>query len=148
VPGIVGFGKAAELALKLMPAEAPRLRALARRLLDALLQAADGIELNGHPERRLPHNVNVFVEGVEAKSLVLALPELAFSTGAACSTAHVEPSHVIQALGLGPERAHCTIRLGLGRSTSPDEVDFAADRLAHAVSQNRLMRPGPAATKR
>lgn len=136
VPGIVGLGKAADLARRLMPDESTRLRQLRAQLLDAIT-AVGGISLNGHPERRLPHNLSVFIESVEAKSLIMGLPDLAFSTGAACSTAHVEPSHVIQALGLGAQRAHGTIRLGLGRSTTDTEVAYAGERLCYAIRRSR-----------
>lgn len=139
VPGIVGLGKAAEVAGRLMPTEAPRLRQLTSELRNILETKLGGVHQNGHSELRLPHNLNLFIEGVEAKSLILALPDLAFSTGAACSTAHVEPSHVIEALGLGPARAHGTVRLGLGRSTTTAEMRYAAERLITGVHRGRAL---------
>lgn len=144
VPGIVGFGAAAEIALKLLPREGPRVRALTRRMYAELIEVLDGIERNGpeDDERRLPHNLNIYVRGVESKSLIVTLPDLAFSTGAACTTAHVEPSHVINALGLGPERAHSTLRFGLGRKTTDDEIDYAVARIVEAVHQARRLGGG------
>ena len=140
VPGIVGLGSAAELAREMMPKEMLRLRTLARRLIDELQQLVPGIEVNGHPEQRLPHNVNLYIRGVEAKTLILNLPDLAFSTGSACSSARVEPSHVILALGLGEERAHSSIRLGLGRSTTEADIAYAVRRLAEGIQHSRAFR--------
>lgn len=133
VPAIVGLGAAADLAREMMATESPRVLNIAARLLDRLRAQVGGIELNGHPAERLPHNLNLYISGVKAKSLIMRLPELAFSTGAACSTAHVEPSHVLEALGLGGDRAFNSVRFGLGRSTAEGDADFAADRLAAAI---------------
>ena len=92
-------------------------------MLENLNEAINGLQLNGHPEQRLPHNLNVFVPGIESRSLVLELQGLvALSTGSACSTAEVEPSHVIKALGFGVQRAHGSVRYGLGRFTTAEEV--------------------------
>jgi cysteine desulfurase len=129
VPGIVGMGKAAEIARDEMAASAKRLASLTDRIYDQLRTALGGIERNGHPERRLPHNLNVYIAGIESKTLIVNLPDLAFSTGAACTSSTVEPSHVILALGYGVERAHQSIRLGLGRLTTDEEVDYVIDRL-------------------
>lgn len=125
VPGIVGMGKAAEIANQEMEAEGQRLRELRDRLWEGLQANIEGIELNGHPIQRLPHNLNVFIPGVESRALVVELKhEIAMSTGSACTTAKVEPSHVILALGFGEERAYGSVRLGLGHSNSLQEISF------------------------
>jgi cysteine desulfurase len=133
VPGIVGLGKAGELSRRTMTKEAERVKALGLMLYRGLATSLDDVELNGHPDQRLPHSLNIFIPGVEAKSLILQVPEVAFSTGAACSTARVEPSHVLQALQLGPDRPYSSIRLGLGRSTTEREVRYVVERLGAAA---------------
>jgi len=116
VAGIVGFGEAVRLAIKLMPKEVERLRELRDLLFEGLEKEIDGIEINGHHEKRLPHNLNVYIPGIEARSLLVQIKdEVAISTGSACSTAKVEPSHVIEALGLEDDRAYNSLRFGLGR---------------------------------
>ena len=134
VPGIVGIGKAAEIAGLKMKTETQRLRELRDRLWKGLQANIEGLQLNGHPTRRLPHNLSVFIPGVESRALVVQIKhEVALSTGSACTTAKVEPSHVILALGYGKGRADCTIRLGLGRGNKEDDMDFVVQRLASAV---------------
>jgi len=93
--------------------------------------------LHGHPEARLPNNLNVGFAGIEADALVRAVPDVAVSTGAACSSASVEPSHVLRALGVGDDLARGSIRFGLGRFTTEEEIDYAASRLARAVEELR-----------
>ena len=116
VAGIVGFGEAVNLAIKLMPKEVVRLRELRDMLFEGLKKEIEGIELNCHPEIRLPHNLNVYIPGVEARSLLVQIKdEVAISTGSACSTAKVEPSHVIEALGFKDNRPYNSLRFGLGR---------------------------------
>ena len=140
VPGIVGLGEAAEIASREMDAEAERFREWMGQMLEALQSQVDGVELNGHPTERLPHNLNVYVEGVESKSLVLALKDrIAFSTGSACTTEHVEPTHVIQALGLGEDRAHSSVRFGFGRFNTDEDIAFSAESLAQAVQRLRRL---------
>ena len=138
LPGIVGFGCAVELATREMPREAERLKRL-RDLLWTKLQAEiEGVALNGHPTRRLPHNLSVPIPGVESRSLLVQLKhDVALSTGSACTTAKVEPSHVIMALGYGEERAHCSVRFGLGRENSEDDVTFVVERVGGAVVKLR-----------
>ncbi len=136
VPGIVGFARALEIADKEMDSEGMRQQELAGLMLNHLRECIDGLELNGHPKFRLPHNVNIFVPGIESRSLVLELQGIAaISTGSACSTAEVEPSHVIKALGFGVERAHSSIRFGLGRFTTSDEVRFVSSSFIRVVHQ-------------
>jgi cysteine desulfurase len=134
VTGIVGMGKAAEIAKLEMDVEGQRLRELRDLLWEGLQIYIEGVQLNGHPTQRLPHNLSVFIPGVESKALVVQIKhEVALSTGSACTTAKVEPSHVILALGYGEERAHSSIRLGLGRKNTRTEVDSVIQYLWKAI---------------
>jgi len=137
VPLIVGFAKAAELAVAEREGEAARLGALRERLWQRLRNELDGLRRNGAPDHSLPGNLSVCFAAVEASSLMLALPELALSSGSACSSAMPEPSHVLAALGLGPELVNSALRFGLGRATSAEEIDFAAERVIHEVRRLR-----------
>ena len=139
VPGIVGFGKAAEIARAEMPAEAKRVAALRDRLLDRLRATTDGLAVNGSMEMRLPGNVNVSFAGVNGEALLVSLDDVAVSSGAACTQA--EPSHVLIALGLSTDRALASLRFGLGRSTTDAEVDYAADKVSAVVARLRQMSP-------
>ena len=136
VPAIVGFGKAAELCTEELAAEASHLASLRDRLL-ARLRELDGVIINGSLERRLPHNLNVAFSGVEPEALLMSLGDVAVSTGSACASASAAPSHVLTALGLSDDLARASIRFGLGRFTTEEEIDFTADRLVHAVRQLR-----------
>jgi cysteine desulfurase len=137
VPAIVGFGKAAELCRAEADADAARLRALRDRLWMAL-SAVDGIHLNGPLEPRLPNNLNVRVDDVHGESLLKAIAaDVAVSSGAACATASADPSHVLRAMGLSDEQARASIRFGLGRFTTEQEIDAAAGIVAAAVRQLR-----------
>ena len=130
VPGIIGLGKAVELCEQEMVTEAERLRELRDKLWAGLQAELGEVELNGHPSRRLPNNLSVAIPGVESRSLLVQLKhEVALSTGSACTTAEVKPSHVILALGYEEQRAHNSIRIGLGRSTDGPDVLYAVDRL-------------------
>jgi cysteine desulfurase len=124
VPGIVGMGKAIEVGVKEMRKDAERYRAWTQQMLDQFREhlGEENVALNGHPTQRLPHNLSVSLKGVESKSLVVQLKDVALSTGSACTTATVEPSHVILALGFGEERAHNTIRIGVGRGNTEGDV--------------------------
>ncbi len=148
VPLIVGMGVAAELAVQgLASGEVDRVRHLRDRLWAGLSERVDGVHLNGPPlDRRAPHNLNLSFERVEAEALLMALRDLALSTGSACTSATLEPSHVLRALGVDPELAHASIRFGLGRFTTEEEVDYAVDRIATEVARLRAMSPlyGPA----
>jgi len=136
VPGIVGFGKALEIAGREMETEGQRLRSLRDRLWAELQTRLDHVELNGHPTQRLPHNLSIAIPGIESRSLLVQLKhDVALSTGSACTTAKVEPSHVILALGYGEERAHCSLRFGLGRENTEADVDFVVERLVVAVQR-------------
>jgi cysteine desulfurase len=137
VAGIAGFGAAAEIARRELAAEASRLAALRDRLLERLL-ALPGAAANGEGER-LPNTANVSFAGVEAEDLVIALDleGIAASTGAACAAGSVEPSHVLRAMGLPPERVQSSLRLSLGRTTTDTDVDRAGDVIAAVVARLR-----------
>ena len=139
VPGIVGFGHAAELARAEMAREAPRTAALRDRLLERLREKTDGLSVNGALDARLPGNLNVSFDGIDGEALLVSLDDIAVSSGAACTAA--EPSHVLMALGLSKDRALASLRFGLGRTTTVDEVDYAAARVADVVSRLRAMSP-------
>lgn len=134
VTGIVGMGKAAEIARLGMYEEDEHLRKLRDHLWRELQANIADIELNGHPTKRLSHNLSVYIPGVESRALLVQLKhDVALSTGSACTTAKVEPSHVILALGYGENRAYASVRLGLGRYNSMHEVDIVTSALAKSV---------------
>jgi len=137
VPGIVGLGRAAEICRLEMDEESARLASLRDRLLDGLRRALDGVRVNGTLAPRLPHNLHVSFEGIEGEKLLLALGDLAVSTGSACSSGSQRPSHVLQAIGAVGDRAGASIRFGLGRATTAEEVDYAAERVATVVTALR-----------
>jgi len=143
VPGIVGFGRAAEIAQQEMSKEAERLTYLRDRLIKGILERIDHARLNGHPSRRLPNNVNVSVDSVEGESMALNLDleGICTSTGSACSSSSLEPSHVLLAIGLSHERAHGSLRLTLGRWTTEEEIDRVLGVLAQIVAKLRAMSP-------
>ncbi len=141
VPGIVGFAKALELSVEEMASEAERLTGLRQRLLDRLNSELDYIFLNGHPTERLPNNLNVSFGYVEGESLMMGVNELAVSSGSACTSASLEPSYVLRALGVGDDLAHSSIRVGMGRFTTIEEVDYAAEKMIAAVKRLREMSP-------
>jgi cysteine desulfurase len=138
----VALGTAAELAAGEAADESGRLAGLARRLRDGLVARLDGIEFHGDPERRLPGNLNLGFAGVAALDLLAALPDIALSTGSACSSAEVEPSYVLKALGLDDAGAHGAVRIGFGRFTTAAEIDRAVERIATAVARLRGSNPG------
>jgi len=143
VPAIVGLGRAVELAGQEMVKEAERLTYLRDRLIKGLGEKIDHIHLNGHPTRRLPNNVNVSVDFVEGESMLLSLDleGICASTGSACSSASLEPSHVLLALGLPPEQAHGSLRFTLGRDNTEADVDRVVEVLAGIVARLRAMSP-------
>ncbi|MEY2976301.1 MAG: hypothetical protein RLZZ435_438 [Cyanobacteriota bacterium] len=141
VPQIVGLAAALTLALEEQPSESQRLRQLRDRLWQAL-QGLEGIHLNGDLSQRLAGNLNVSFEGVNGQALLLALqPDLALSSGSACTTAKIEPSHVLQALGRSLELSQASLRFGLGRFTTPDQIEDAAQITIAAVQQLRQQKP-------
>ncbi|KGM35461.1 aminotransferase class V-fold PLP-dependent enzyme, partial [Inquilinus limosus] len=128
-----GLGAACRIARQRRSDDAKRLAALRERLFWALQQALPGLRRNGSADHGLPGCLNVSLAGLDAADLLLDLPDLALSTGSACSTGSPEPSHVLRAIGLSPEQAHGSLRLGLGRGTTEADIDRAAARIAEAV---------------
>lgn len=141
VPGIVGLGACAELATSLLPDESARLAGLRDRLLAGLRDTLGGVRVNGSLARRLPHNLHVTIDGIEGEALLMALGELAVSTGSACSSGSHAPSHVLQAIGAVGERAGASIRFGLGRWTTDADVDVALERVTAVVRSLRERHP-------
>jgi cysteine desulfurase len=139
VPGIVGFGKACEVAARVMVEEGKRLTALRERLKAGILHQLDGVYLNGHPERRLPGNLNLSFARVEGEALLLSMKDVALSSGSACTSTRMEPSYVLVALGVGEELASASIRFGLGRWSTEGEVDFTVEKLVERVGRLRAM---------
>lgn len=138
VPGIVGMGKAYEIASKEMIAEAQKYRSWLKMTLEQFQQQLDGVELNGPEigEHRLPHNLNISIKGVESKSLIVQVKErVAIATGSACTTVDTKPSHVIKALGFGEERAHSAIRIGVGRTNKNMEIENSVKIIINAINK-------------
>jgi cysteine desulfurase len=141
VPLIVGFGKAVELCEQEMPRESQRLSAMRDRLQAAITSKLEEVYLNGHPTERLPNNLNLSFAYVEGESLLMGLKEIALSSGSACTSATLEPSYVLRALGVGSDLAHSSIRFGLGRFNIDEEVDYVAKRIIEVVTKLREMSP-------
>ena len=141
VPGIVGFGSACALCQGEMNEEATRLALLRDKLKDGILNRIEDVSVNGGLERRLPHNLNVGFAHVDGESLLMGLNDIAVSSGSACTTDLPEPSHVLRALGVKNELAHSSIRFGLGRFNTEEEVDYAINRVAEVVSRLRELSP-------
>ncbi|MFQ5840046.1 MAG: IscS subfamily cysteine desulfurase [Candidatus Methylomirabilales bacterium] len=142
VPAIVGFGKACEVAGRVMIEEGVRLRALRERLKAGIVGRISQVHVNGHLERRLPGNLNVSFERVEGEALLLSMKDVAVSSGSACTSTTMEPSYVLLALGVAEDLARASIRFGLGRWSSAEEVDYAVERLAERVERLRAMSSG------
>jgi cysteine desulfurase len=140
VPGIVGFGKACELCIQEMESEAKRLSAMRDRL-QASLTVLEESYVNGNVEHRLPHVANISFKYVEGEGLMMAMKDLAVSSGSACTSASLEPSYVLKSLGLSDDLAHSSIRYGLGRFTTDEEVDYAIDITKKAVTHLRELSP-------
>src|SRR4051812_44165667 len=141
VTGIVGLGKAAELCQQEMEKDTARLRKLRDRLNEKVHENLDEIYINGSVEHRLPHNLNISFAYVEGESLLMGINDVAVSSGSACTSASLEPSYVLKALGAGDDLAHSSIRFGLGRWTTEEEVDYVADKLTSVVTRLREMSP-------
>lgn len=141
VPAIVGFGKACEIAKKELKSEYDRLSSLRDKLLDSLKKEFPEIELNGHPTQRLPHNLNIYIPGINSKALQnITKDEVSFSTGSACTTHETKPSHVLAALGYDEERSKSSIRMGLGKSINNDEIDFIANKIIESVNSLKRLK--------
>ncbi len=141
VTGIVGFGAACEISGQEMAAEAVRLTELRNRLQAGIFERLDEVYVNGHPTERLPGNLNVSFAYVEGESLLMGISDIAVSSGSACTSATLEPSYVIRALGINEELAHSSIRFGIGRFNTADEVDYVSDRVSKEVKRLREMSP-------
>ncbi len=141
VAGIVGFGKACEVAMAEMEQDAARLGKLRKRLEDALVSRIDSSAINGHREKRLPHITNISFGFVEGEGLMMAVKNIACSSGSACTSASLEPSYVLKGLGVGDELAHSSLRLSLGKWTTEEQIDYAIEEIVKAVSKLRMMSP-------
>tara|TARA_B100001750_G_scaffold214179_1_gene197176 strand:- start:111 stop:1325 length:1215 start_codon:yes stop_codon:yes gene_type:complete len=141
VPSIVGFGKAVELCAQEMAEESIRTKALRDRLHEGITGALEEVYLNGHPTERLPGNLNISFAYVEGEALLMGVKEIALSSGSACTSATLEPSYVLRALGVGSDLAHSSIRFGIGRFTTAEEVEYTIDRMIKAVNHLREMSP-------
>jgi len=142
VPLVVGFGKAAEICRDVMGEESKRLAALRDRLQEQIVSKVDEAYVNGHPDRRLPHNLNISFAYVEGESVLMGLNrEAALASGSACTSATLEPSYVISALGVDSELAHSSIRFGLHRFSTEEEVDFVAQKTVEVIHRLREMSP-------
>jgi cysteine desulfurase len=156
VPGIVGFGKAVEISIAEREDEGRRLRLLRRRLFEGIVSEVSDVSLNGPPlpeiradgslaldveERRLPGNLNLSFAGVEGEALLMGLKDVAVSSGSACTSASLQPSHVLKAIGVPDDLAHASIRFGLGRPNTAEEVDFTIGAVAATVKRLRELMP-------
>jgi len=141
VPGIVGLGAACEIANREMAEESKRLQFLRDKLKDKLMSQLDEVYINGSMEHRLPHNLNISFAYVEGESLLMGINDIAVSSGSACTSATLEPSYVLKALGAGDDLAHSSIRFGLGRFNTEEEVDYVANKVVDVVSKLRELSP-------
>lgn len=141
VPGIVGLGAAADVALKDLEKDAKHSLQLRERFEARVFKALDQVFINGDKDNRLPGCSNLSFAYVEGESLIMGIPELAVSSGSACTSASLEPSHVLQSMGVGDELAHSSIRFGFGRLTTEEETDYAADQIIRAVIKLRELSP-------
>jgi cysteine desulfurase len=141
VPGIAGLGKAAELCSQLMVEESAQHGALRDRLKDKLMAELDEVYINGTMERRLPHNLNISFAYVEGESLLMGINDIAVSSGSACTSATLEPSYVLKALGAGDDLAHSSIRFGIGRFSTEEEIDYTAAKVIDVVKKLRELSP-------
>ena len=132
---------AAEIARKEMPTESVRLKAMRERLRVGISSQLDYVEVNGHPTERLPGNLNLSFGFVEGEGLMMGIKDIAVSSGSACTSASLEPSYVLKALGADDERAHSSIRFGIGRFNTDEEIDFVIQDVVRAVNHLRDMSP-------
>jgi cysteine desulfurase len=141
VPGIVGLGAACAIAKAEMAEESAKLRALRDRLMNKLTSELDEVFINGSMEHRLPHNLNISFAYVEGESLLMGINEIAVSSGSACTSATLEPSYVLKSLGMGDDLAHSSIRFGIGRFNTEEEIDYTANKLIEVVRKLRELSP-------
>jgi cysteine desulfurase len=141
VPLIVGFGKACALCREENPAEAQRLLGLRERLRQGVMDRLTDVYLNGHPHERLPGNLNLSFAFIEGEALMMSMKDVAVSSGSACTSASIEPSYVLRAMGISDELAHGSLRFGLGRFTTAEEVDFVIEEVMRNVGRLRALSP-------
>ena len=141
VPGIVGLGKACEICQKEMQEESERLRLLRDKLKHSIMSRLYGTAINGSMDHRLPNNLNLSFSGVEGDALLMGINDVAVSSGSACTSAMIEPSYVLRALGVSEDLSHSSIRFGLGRFNTEEEVDYVADRVVETVKRLRELSP-------
>ena len=141
VPGIVGFGKAAQVARESLVTESAEMFRLREKLRTTLERELDEVYINGHLEKRLPGNLNMSFAYVEGESLLMGINDVAVSSGSACTSASLEPSYVLKALGVGEDLAHTSIRFGIGRFNTEEEVDYVASRVIEVVRRLRELSP-------
>ena len=141
VPGIAGFGKAAELCRESLPEEMARMSGMRDRLKNTIMAELDEVYINGSVEHRLPHNLNISFAYVEGESLLMGINDIAVSSGSACTSATLEPSYVLKALGAGDELAHSSIRFGVGRFNTDEEIDYTAHKVIEVVRKLRELSP-------
>jgi len=141
VPGIVGLGQACDIGARVWPAEGERLTHLRERFVAGITQGLDYTDLNGHPTQRLPNNINLSFAGVDGEALIMGMTEVACSAGSACTSTTLEPSYVLKAMGLDDALVHASIRFGLGRWNTEEEVDFTVQTVVSRVKRLREMSP-------
>jgi len=141
VPGIVGFGAACALCAEEMDSDGERLLGLRKKLEDAIAGQLEVVQINGHREQRLPNTSNISFGFVEGESLMMGIKEIAVSSGSACTSASLEPSYVLKSIGVGDDLAHSSLRFGLGRRTTEDEIDYTIEHVVKAVNHLRDMSP-------
>jgi cysteine desulfurase len=141
VAGVAGLGKAAELCKQLMPEEAEHHAGLRDRLKSKLMSELDEVYINGSMEHRLPHNLNISFAYVEGESLLMGINDIAVSSGSACTSATLEPSYVLKALGAGDDLAHSSIRFGIGRFNTEEEIDYVGNKVVEVVRKLRELSP-------
>ncbi len=141
VAGIVGLGKACELCAAEMDAEQERLLKLRQRIEQRITESLDTVQVNGHADKRLPHITNISFGFVEGESMMMAIKEIAVSSGSACTSASLEPSYVLKALGVGDDLAHSSLRISMGRYTTEAEVDYAIEKIVSSVKKLRELSP-------
>lgn len=141
VPAIAGFGRACEIAQKEMDGEGKRIAELRDKLQTGITTKLDEVYLNGHPEKRLPNNLNLAFSYADADSLMTSMKEIAVSSGSACSSEEVEPSYVLKAIGLSNDLAHCSVRFGLGRFNTEEEIDYTINKVVEKVKELRDLSP-------
>jgi cysteine desulfurase len=141
VTGIVGLGKACEICQNEMATESAKLFKMRERLKESIMSRLDETFINGSMEHRLPHNINISFAYVEGESLLMGINDIAVSSGSACTSATLEPSYVLKALGVGEDLAHTSIRFGVGRFNTDEEIDYVADRVVETVTRLRELSP-------